>query len=410
MLNSRKNEKLTRVGKNTPCGDLLRRYWHPICFSSEIKKKGYAKKIRILAEDLVLIRLNDDSLLLTQQQCPHRGASLVYSFVEGVHIRCAYHGWLFNKQGDCIEKPFESPKSNSVCEKLINVYSTFEIAGLIFAYLGPEENKPFFPKWDILVREDGIRHFEVQDDLKCNWLQIQENAVDVTHTYFLHSKYFEKLGLKDTSGFREPFKKFGFQPFEWGIVKSWYYAKEGKGVGWGNPLIFPNMLRILTEMHWRVPIDDEVTRIIWVSFTPNDLSNNYEKNLYPEIKLQPKAKNTDGGYFMDTFMSQDAMAVETQGIIADRTKEKLGASDKGIVMFRKMLQEQIEIVENKGNPIANIYDKPVDMIDLRHWMGGYLPMSCAPDPTFVQCKEFNEIFNELHKECEIPLSSCVMAE
>ncbi len=406
MLNKKINEKLTRVGKNTPCGNLLRRYWHPICFSSEIKNIGDTKQIRLLGEDLALIRLDDRSLFLSQQHCPHRAASLVYSFVDGDSIRCPYHGWKFNKKGECTEKPFESEKTNSLCKKLIDVYSTHEIAGLVFAYLGPEEHKPHFPNWDILVRKDGIRHFEVQDDLQCNWLQMQENAVDVTHTYFVHSKYLEKLGMKDTSGFGEPFKRFGFQPFEWGIVKSWYY--DGPGTGWGNPLIFPNMLRIMTEMHWRVPIDDETTRIVWVSFTPNNLSDNSEKNLYPKIKHQPKTKDANGRYLMDTFMSQDAMAVETQGVIYDRSQEQLGPSDKGIMIFRKMLLEQIDIVEKNGRPMANIYDNAVDIIDLRQWMGGYLPMSCAPDPTFKQSKKFQEIFNEQHKEYSIPKTSSVL--
>lgn len=408
MLDKKTNDKLARVGKDTPCGKLLRRYWHPICFSSDIKEVGDTKQVRLLGEDLALIRLKDGSLFLSQRHCPHRGASLVYSFVEGEHIRCPYHGWLFNKQGQCIEKPFESKKSNSLCRKLIDTYSTHEIAGLVFAYLGPEYHKPYFPMWDILVREDGVRHFEVQDDLKCNWLQMQENAVDVTHTHFLHSKYFEKLGMKDTSGFGEPFKKFGFQPFQWGIVKSWYYAGKDKGVGWGNPLIFPNMLRLLTEMHWRVPIDDETTRIVWVSFTPNELTDNTAKNIYPEVKQQPRTKDVDGRYLMDTFMSQDAMAAETQGAFFDRSKEQLGASDTGIVMLRKILQEQIAIVENNGNPIANVYDSPVDITDLRDWMGGYLPMSCAPDPTFIQRKDFEEIFVESHIEYQIPDSSSVM--
>lgn len=402
MLSKEVNELLTRVGKGTPCGELLRRYWHPICFSSEIINPRTTKPIRILGENLVLIRMDDGSLRLIQERCPHRGASLLYSFVEGDNIRCAYHGWLFNINGQCIEKPFESERVNKRCENFLNVYSAYEFSGLIFAYLGPEEHKPFFPKWDILVREDGTCHFEVQDDLQCNWLQLQENAVDVTHTYFLHSKYFEKLGLKDSSGFGEPLKRFGFQPFPWGILKSWSYMD--KGVGWGNPLIFPNMLRILTEMHWRVPIDDYTTRIIWASFTPGP---SFNKNAYPEIKIQPKRNALDGRYLMDTFMSQDAMAVETAGKIFDRTKENLVASDKGIWMYRKMLQEQINIVKNNGKPIANLYDQSA-LVDLREWMGGYLPMSCSLDPSFTSTKQFHEIFDEQHQECEIPDTSSIL--
>jgi 5,5'-dehydrodivanillate O-demethylase len=310
--------------------------------------------VRVLGEDLVLARTEGGGVLLVQERCPHRGASLLYGFVEGEQIRCAYHGWLYNRAGECVERPFESEKANRVCRKMIQSYATHEAGGLIFAYMGPEADKPAFPNWDILVRRDGIRHFEVQDDLACNWFQVQENAVDVTHTFYTHSKYFAHLGMADGSGFGKPFKKFGFQQFDWGILKSWDY--EGPGRGFGNLMVFPNMLRIMTEMHWRVPVDDTTTRIVWVSFTPSADGQEVLSNEPPRIVQQPKRTDAGGRYLMDTFMSQDAMAVETQGPILDRTQESLGASDRGILMFRQLLKAQIEQVQAGGRPIANVYD------------------------------------------------------
>lgn len=405
MLDQATNEMLTRIGPNTPCGDLMRRYWHPLGFSSELDEARQTKKVRLLGEDLVLARTEEGKLLLVQERCPHRGASLLYGFVEGESIRCAYHGWRYNRAGECVERPFESEKANRVCKKLIQSYATEECGGLIFAYLGPEADKPAFPNWDILTRNDGIRHFEIQDDLACNWLQVQENAVDVTHTFYTHSKYFEHLGMSDNSGFNKPFKRFGFQQFDWGIVKSWEY--EGLGRGWGNLMVFPNMLRILTEMHWRVPVDDTTTRIFWVSFLPSESFADNQAELPPTIITQPSRMDDKGRYTMDTFMSQDAMVVETQGTILDRTNELLGASDRGVVMFRKLLKEQIEIVQAGGRPIANIYGDCPKVTDLRQWMGGYLPMSCQPDPSFVQKKAFEDIFDHTHEEYEIPASSPV---
>ncbi|CCD29059.1 Rieske (2Fe-2S) domain protein [Candidatus Glomeribacter gigasporarum BEG34] len=406
MLDQTTNDLLTHVGPNTPCGNLLRRYWHPVGYSSELTGLGRTKRVRILGEDLVLARIGSGALLLVQERCPHRGASLLYGFVEGTNIRCAYHGWLYNQAGECIERPFESEKANRICKKMIESYPTHECGGLIFAYLGPAVDQPAFPNWDILIRQDGVRHFEVQDDLACNWLQMQENAVDVTHTYYLHSKYFEQLGLNDGSGFGKPFKRFGFQRFDWGIVKSWEYEEMGRG--WGNLMVFPNMLRIMTEMHWRVPIDDTTTRIVWVSFTPSTDGKPMLANEEPKIVQQPKRKDETDRYLMDTFMSQDAMAVETQGLILDRSKENLGVSDRGVVMLRQMLLEQIKVVQAGGRPIANVYGAEPEMTDLRQWMGGYLPMSCQPDPTFHQTREFKDIFDDTHKEYEIPASSSVM--
>jgi len=405
MLDKETNELFTKVGPGTACGDLLRRYWHPIGYSSEVAKDS-THKVRLLGEDLVLARTESGSLLLVQERCPHRGASLLYGFVEGETIRCPYHGWLYNREGQCLERPFESEKANRSRRKIIDSYSTHEVGGLIFAYMGPEEEKPAFPNWDILVRQDGVRHFEVQDDLACNWFQVQENAVDVTHTFYTHSKYFDRLGMGDNSGFGKPFKKFGFQQFDWGIVKSWEY--EGPGRGFGNLMVFPNMLRIMTEMHWRVPIDDVTTRIIWVSFTPSTDGKEIRSDEAPKIIYQPKRTDGAGRYLMDTFMSQDAMVVETQGAILDRTREVLGASDRGILLYREILKEQIEQVQSGKRPIANVYGDPVEVTDLRRWMGGYLPMSCAPDPTFRQISEWDDVFDQRHQEYEVPESSPVM--
>jgi 5,5'-dehydrodivanillate O-demethylase len=406
MLNQETNELLTRVGPGTPCGELLRRYWHPVGYSSELSKAGETRKVRVLGEDLVLARTEGGGVLLVQERCPHRGASLLYGFVEGEQIRCAYHGWLYNSAGECVERPFESEKANRVCRKMIQSYATHEAGGLIFAYMGPEADKPAFPNWDILVRRDGIRHFEVQDDLACNWFQVQENAVDVTHTFYTHSKYFAHLGMADGSGFGKPFKKFGFQQFDWGILKSWDY--EGPGRGFGNLMVFPNMLRIMTEMHWRVPVDDTTTRIVWVSFTPSADGQEVLSNEPPRIVQQPKRTDAEGRYLMDTFMSQDAMAVETQGPILDRTQESLGASDRGILMFRQLLKAQIEQVQAGGRPIANVYDEEPEVTDLRRWMGGYLPMSCQPDPSFRQTAEWDDIFDDRHQEYVIPPTSPVL--
>jgi 5,5'-dehydrodivanillate O-demethylase len=173
-------------------------------------------------------------------------------------------------------------------------------------------------------------------------------------------------------------------------------------------MVFPNMLRIMTEMHWRVPVDDTTTRIVWVSFTPSANGEPVVTDAPPQIIRQPRRNDDTGRYMMDTFMSQDAMAVETQGRILDRSRENLGASDRGIVMFRKMLREQIEVVQSGGRPMAYVYGNAPDIIDLRQWMGGYLPMSCRPDPGFVQTREFDQIFDDTHQEYEIPSCSPVM--
>lgn len=403
MLSKKDNELLTLVGPGTPCGELLRRYWHPICVASEITPENPKKRLTILGERLVLFIKPTGEYGLVAENCLHRRASLYYGFVEEKGIRCAYHGWLFDEQGHCLEKPFEPKEPSAKSKRKIAAYTVQKLGGLLFAYMGPPEKRPLLPHWDILVRNDGTRHIEIQEDLSCNWLQVQENAADVTHTYFLHSYMFYKIGMTDTSGFDLPLERYGFQPFEWGILKSWSY--KGGGEGWGNLLIFPNVLRIMTEMHWRVPIDDRTTRIFWVAFTPSEDGTIIEQNTEPQVMWQPARTNEKGEYLMNTFMSQDAMAVETQGEIVDRRTETLGASDKGIVMFRRILKEQIRIVQTGGDPMALVRDPSKNsFIDLREWMGGYLPMSAPDDPTAIHRRSREEIFDQRHEVVAIPSS------
>jgi 5,5'-dehydrodivanillate O-demethylase len=333
-------------------------------------------------------------LSLYKEHCPHRGASLAYGYIEDDCLRCAYHGWKFNADGVCVEKPFEVTQSN---HQLLPSYPVLEYCGLLFTYLGPTSERPIFPKWDILTRNDGLHTIEQQADLNCNWLQVQENAADVTHTYYLHAKMFERLGMHDATGFNRPMKSFGFQPFRWGIIKTWTYH-DGLS-GWGNLLVFPNILRLMTEIHWRVPVDDVTTRIFWLGINFAEVPSDT-----PVVLRQPDRNHKDGSYKMDTFMSQDAMAVETQGVIFDRSRERLGASDRGIVMFRKMLKEQIENVSRGSRPIANLYSSTEnsEQIDLRRWMGGFIPMSCLPDPTFNETVSLKDFKDERYVEFQLP--------
>lgn len=404
MLSSKVNTLLTQVAAETPAGELLRRYWHPFALSSDVSRKKPTHKVKLLAEDLVLILSEAGEYILMGEKCPHRGASLCYAFHGKESIRCPYHGWEFDFDGNCIDKPFET---SFVRTKMLPSYPVEERCGILFTYMGPPEERPIFPEWDILNRNDGNYRIEVQDDYDCNWFQIQENAADVTHTFFTHSGYFQALGMSDDSGFNLPMTKYGFQPIPWGILKSWSYEADGATKrGWGNLLIFPNALRLMTEMHWRVPLDDKTTRVFWITFIPNK-SKKKQKKVSIEIFKQPKRTDEDGNYLMDTFMSQDAMVTETQGEVFDRSKERLGASDKGIVLFRIMFKEQIDAVLSGQKPIANLYEAEQEgaIIDLREWMGGYIPMSCIPDPSFKQTKDESEIFDDRHAQYELPSRS-----
>ena len=363
MITPLQNERLTRVGPGTPGGELLRRYWQPLCPAAELSAAQPKKRVRILGEDLLVFRDGQGRLACVEEHCKHRGTSLYYGYIEEGGIRCCYHGWAYDRSGQCIEQPFEPRGSRFKDEMRLKSYPVQALGGLLFAYLGPDAARaPLLPRWDVLVREDGRREIKVFPNHACNWLQIQENTADSTHTFFLHGVMDQKLALKHPFApyYRRPIEKLEFAYCEWGIDKVIVYGGEVPETEIRPPLLFPNMLRIpngpLEVMHWRVPVDDENTRILFVSFLPG-AGRTREGDAIAYEYLAPM-KTPDGEYDLKSFFSQDQMAQETQGRVYDRTRENLGVSDRGIVLFRKMLAEQIERVERGEEPSVAVVRDP----------------------------------------------------
>lgn len=356
MLSKAENEKLARVGPGTPAGELLRRYWHPIAVAAELKEKP-VRPIRVLGEDLVLYRGADGRCGLVEERCPHRGASLAYGKIEGSNIRCVYHGWLFSPEGRCLEQPAEPPGSTYKNRIKHPAYPVTKMAGLLYAYLGPKP-APLFPRYDVLVRNDGERRLVVLPQLDCNWLQPMENSVDPTHTAYLHSG---GRG-KPTHGDREvEIAKYEFEPFEYGIMKK-RFARNGGGLELVNahPLIFPNMLR---QNHgkehyiqYRVPVDDTHTRFFEVYFLESPDGAPMEQPAEPPVEYAAPHKTSDGVYTMERVWMQDYMAWETAGPIYDRRKEHLATGDRGIIIFRKLLQREIARVKARKDPMGVMRD------------------------------------------------------
>jgi 5,5'-dehydrodivanillate O-demethylase oxygenase subunit len=396
MLSNEINERLTDISPGSPAGKLLRRYWHPLCPANSLNSRRPLRMIEIMGENIIVYRSRANKYSAFPERCPHRGASLEYGFIEDDCLRCSYHGWLFGPDGICREMPFESRKQPETIR--IASYPIIERVGLLFIYMNTQELADF-PEWDILNRKDGSHEIQLQDDLECNWFQIQENAADVTHTTYLHSRWFQELEVDDSSGFDRPMLSYGFQPFRYGLLKSWTYRDDSGSpqMGWGNLLVFPNMLRLESEMHWRVPVNKCKTRVFILRFTPSSKNDTCAQ---PKIINLPQRKSADGMYCMDTFFSQDAMAWETQGAIADRTKENLGASDTGISMFRHMFLGQVDLVLQGRPPTLGRADGRT-IIDLREYMGGYLPMSAPPDPTVTRRRAREEIFDHRHRQFEV---------
>jgi len=360
MLSQEENQLLTSVGQDTPAGQLLRRYWHPIAAAVELTDAKPKKRVRVLGEDLLLYRDRNGGYGLVGEHCSHRGASLYYGFVEDDGIRCPYHGWKYDAGGKCLEQPFENPDTGFKDKIRHPAYPVEKLSGLLFAYLGPLDKKPILPKWDLLVRKDGIKKIDVCEVLRCNWLQAMENSVDPTHTYYLHSHTLKLKGSKDYVPFHyQQLSKIDFElvvnPTWAGIQKRRIFAGEGETAEAPHPLIFPNILFVPVRtgyaMHFRMPIDDLTTQVFQFRFSPTKDGSIPAQPEDPPIELIA-TKNAEGEFHLDHFASQDHMAWESQGALATRDREHLGESDRGIIMFRKLLGEQIAAAQSGADPIG----------------------------------------------------------
>jgi 5,5'-dehydrodivanillate O-demethylase len=179
------------------------------------------------------------------------------------------------------------------------------------------------------------------------------------HTYYLHGHMLRLQGRNDGAYFYRPIVSYEWGLCEWGVTKTCHYGGEHPEIEIRPPLVFPNILRIPQGrdecLHWRVPIDDTTTRIYIMVFTPSPDGRRVEQPEPPPLELVDQYL-PDGEYDLTGFYGQDRMAWETQGPIFDRSEEHLGATDRGIVMFRRLLAEQITVVEQGGEPMALVRD------------------------------------------------------
>ena len=359
MLTREENDYLTRVGRGTPAGEMLRRYWHPIAVAGELTDEQPIKAVRILGENLVVFRDTAGKYGLIAERCPHRSASLAYGRVDAEGIRCPYHGWKFDHSGHCLQQPAEPEDSTYKDRVRQPAYPVEKLAGLLWAYLGPEP-VPLLPRWDVLVREDGKRWTVIESMIDCNWLQPMENSVDPSHLYWLHGDSAHLMGHVPDYG-----ETHDFIRFEYGIWKR--RTTPGKKPGARaeideHPLLFPCTLRHVAKykgsfrhnLQIRVPVDDTHTRVFRVSFVPSETERS-PAEVDPPFHYS-HLKGADGCFDLSTVAAQDAMAWETQGPLADRSLENLGVGDKGVIFLRKLLKEQIDIVKNGGEPMGVVRD------------------------------------------------------
>ncbi len=370
MLSAEENRLMTEIGPGSRMGDLLRRYWHPIAGRDDLKEI-YTMRIRLFGEDLVLFKDRKGKFGLIGESCPHRRASMALGIPVDDGIRCSYHGWLINQDGVCTDQPFETERHALHGKKAVAAYPVKELGGLLFAYMGPLP-APELPEYDPFILPGAIRAIG-KTVIPCNWLQCMENSADPVHTEWLHGALIEfvkeKEGAKTATNRKHD--RIAFDEIPYGFVKRRLYEGQTEDAqDWtvGHPVIFPNMLCTGNNgggwqqrtMQMRVPIDDENTLHLWYAVFVPPAEADVPKHLLENVPVyEPQLLNPDGSYNLKFVDGQDIAAWVTQGKIADRTLESLGASDKGVVFYRRMLKRELEKIERGEDPIGVIRD-PAD--------------------------------------------------
>src|SRR5450432_1793034 len=184
MMSQEQNDLITRTGPKDGCGKLMRMYWQPAALVDEWQGDRPVRPVKLLGENLVLFRNEDGRYGLIERHCAHRGADLAYGRLEDGGLRCAFHGWLFDVNGRCLETPAEPDDSNLCANVHAKSYPVVEKSGILFAYMGPGE-PPEFPHFDCFIAPSS-HTFAFKGMIDCNWLQSLEVGIDPVHTSFLH--------------------------------------------------------------------------------------------------------------------------------------------------------------------------------------------------------------------------------
>jgi phthalate 4,5-dioxygenase len=388
MISREQNELMTRVGPGTPAGKLLRRYWQPVGLVDEMHGERPVKAVRILGEDFVLFK-NKTQYGLIDRHCAHRGADLAYGRLEDGGLRCSFHGWLYDAAGKCLDTPAE-PAGSRLCEHIkLRACPVVEKSGVLFAYLGAGE-PPAFPQFDCFVAPSAYT-FAFKGYWDCNWLQALEVGIDPSHASWLH-KFFEDedpaasygrqfrgtpsdsqmpiskvLREYDRPEIRVERTPYGMRLHTLRRISDAHTHIRVTNILFPQAFVIP-MNAEMTISQWHVPVDD--TGCYWYSiFTSfgapvdKDTMRNQRLKTYPAPDYKPIFGRHNGwGFNVEEQKSRtftgmgfdinihDQWACESQGQIQDRTKENLGTTDKGIVLYRRLLVDAIR--KNEAGELA----------------------------------------------------------
>ena len=388
MLTKEQNDLLTHTGPGTPMGKLMRRYWIPVLLSWELPEPDCAPmRVKVLGEQLVAFRDTSGRVGVLDELCAHRCASLFLGRNEEGGLRCVFHGWKYDVEGNCLDMPNE-PAETDFKDRVHQIaYPAVEMGGIIWTYMGPPELKPALPKFEFTQVPDTQRQVTKTWE-ECNWLQGLEGGIDSIHSSFLHRALGAPSARGGLGGFRQqsvsakldvdlteyghryvsmrPLGERGDYARLYHYVMPWTQIRASQGAD-GFRDWKPQV-----SGHFWVPMDDE-NHMVW------NWTYRWDDQPLPESEWtarQPnyqggeqipggfrKVRNKDNNWLIDrqvqkreTFSgidgvnTQDHAVQESMGSIVDRSREHLGTTDKAVVTARLLLLKALATVEAGDDP------------------------------------------------------------
>ena len=409
MLPKEENELLCRVGPGTPTGNLLRQYWFPAMPSYELPSPDCPPvRLRLLGEDLVAYRDTNGQVGIFVQACPHRGASMFFGRNEEAGLRCVYHGWKFDLEGNCVDMPSEPAESNFKSKVRIRAYPARDVNHMVWIYMGPRETPPPFPDFEILSlppEQVNVPNIMMEE---ANWFQNLEGDIDSVHIDYLHGRLHADQPMSGgIRGFysidRHP--KLDVRPTDYGAFYSARRRWDDEGNYWHRIsqwiLPFHTMIAASSPdtIHLRsfVPLDDHYTMLISQMaslkapitdeardrningfqlsggylprssdprsryFTSANKRNDFKRDFELEKTSQFCGILFDGN-LQDRAMTE--LMTNEDGIepIYDRSKEHLGSTDSMVIYVRRAVLRASKALRDNGTIPANVDNVELDRV------------------------------------------------
>jgi 5,5'-dehydrodivanillate O-demethylase len=338
-------------------GRLLRQFWQPVALSERVAK-GTARAVSVMGEDLTLFRGTSGAAYLLAARCAHRCSVLHTGWIENDEIRCMYHGWRYDGAGRCTERPGEKETRRDLVR--IAAYPVHEWRGLVFAWLGEAPAPDFDLPRKPCLEDPGRFSFAREQTWDCNWFQQVENSLDALHVSFVHvwgrmSRFGEeittaipKLSYAETAaGIRQVAARSPTNQ----RVSDWTFPNN-------NHIVGPGPLKTdpwVDTCVWVVPIDDANTMRFTISSVPSgdpeiccriaaDRDPAYDPVAHYDLLFgEHRLPDTGAAQIIAT---QDYVAVRGQGRIVDRGNERLGSSDAGIALLRRIFLREIDALRH----------------------------------------------------------------